>query len=935
MPLLYALKHVMRSWKLFLALFVGIVLASAFFAGIDIKANVTAREALDQQLSQVYADFQLSQYDLNSTSLASLRDKVLEVNGVSGSEVISRGYLGSMTLLSGNGTSEYLSAMVSSIDDDSRVYDGWLNKPSEGIGENETYVLENSPLASRVSIGDVIAINFSTMGYYGDASSIYLELKVKGLATLSDEAYAIASGYGRWINPISYGSQGYSQVISRNDLLLVSWSRTMAKISDVVSRMYAVQPTVLIYLNREALINPWDIQSSISNVQAVKNDIQNKIITDLSFSVNLQDNLQPTLQTFLSTSAIIRFNFTVVSLPIFFMAWYVGTTVSDVSFNLRRREIGLLSTKGFSRSQILRIFLTETFLIGIIGGLIGVLLGFLLNPIFTQFSMDSAFSLQVISPYTIVFTAAFGVIIALLSTYSSARRASQLPTVDALREYMPVDTTKSYRKRLTWIALILGAYKIGVFAAGINMSQLLSQVMYAGGNFIIILLVGIWTAIDYVLNYVGPLLFFWGFTKLFIQGSIEFQALATKAVKFFGDLGTLATKNVRRNPARTAAIAFLIALIIGYSFQVTGQLASEHDYEVRQTYLQVGSDISVNLALTDNVTQTLGAIMANVSDFVKNATIETSFSGLAPSGMGVTLKAVEPDSWLKAAYYEGGWFSGSDVAVAFNLLKTKNNAIILERSIARQYSLDVGGYISMSFGSFGGNAQKFEIVGFFGPDQSTNQYGIFYGGSYWSYVSGAVWQEVRDYASSSSRILIKLKDGVNGTNIADTIRSIGEPNINYVQSFSEQWEQSQSDVITMGRLDVQRLGIVFAVLAASVGTALVSTVSLRERSREAAIMSVRGLSYKQLLVMFLAENMAIVVFSLVLGAVVGIITLNGNLMMQDTMNTGLIRHNMVFPLDTTLMLVSCAGLILAATIVPILIMARNYVTNLERMVRLR
>jgi ABC-type antimicrobial peptide transport system permease subunit len=139
----------------------------------------------------------------------------------------------------------------------------------------------------------------------------------------------------------------------------------------------------------------------------------------------------------------------------------------------------------------------------------------------------------------------------------------------------------------------------------------------------------------------------------------------------------------------------------------------------------------------------------------------------------------------------------------------------------------------------------------------------------------------------------------------------------------------------MGSLDVQRLGIVFAVLAASVGTALVSTVSLRERSREAAIMSVKGLSYKQLLVMFLAENMAIVVFSLVLGAVVGIIWLNGNLIALDTMNTGLIHHNMVFPLDSLLMLVSCVGLILASTIVPILIMARSYVTNLERMVRLR
>jgi hypothetical protein len=82
MPILYALKHVMRSWKLFLALFIGIVLASAFFAGIDIKANVTARKALDQELSQVYADYELSQYDLNSSMLAAVRDKALEVSGV-------------------------------------------------------------------------------------------------------------------------------------------------------------------------------------------------------------------------------------------------------------------------------------------------------------------------------------------------------------------------------------------------------------------------------------------------------------------------------------------------------------------------------------------------------------------------------------------------------------------------------------------------------------------------------------------------------------------------------------------------------------------------------------------------------------------------------------------------------------------------------------
>jgi ABC-type antimicrobial peptide transport system permease subunit len=934
MPILYALKHFMRSWKLFLALFVGILLASAFFAGIDIKANVTARKALDQELSQIYADYELSQPDLNSTKLAAIRDKALEINGVLGAEIISRSYLGSMTLLSENGTFEYIAATVSSIDENSRVYDGWLNKPSGGIGENETYVLENSLLGAKVKIGDVIAVNFSLAGRYEDVSFLPLTLEVKGFAALSDDAYSIASGYGQWIGPVFSGPQGYSGMMGRSDLLLVSWNKTMAKIHDISTGMY-LQPTILVYVNREALISAWDVQTSISNVEAVKNDIQNKIATELGFSTLFYDALQQRLQTYLNTSMTIRFSFTRVSLPIFFVAWYMGTTVSDVSFNLRRREIGLLSTKGFSRGQILRMFLTETFLIGFVGGLLGVLVGFLLNPLFTQFSMDYAFNLQMISPYTVIFTVAFGVIIALLSTFSSARRASHLPTVDALREYMPVDTMRAYRKRLTWLALILGAYKIGVFAAGINMTQTLSRAMFAGGNFIITLLVGIWIAVDSVLNYVGPLLFFWGFTKLFIQGSLEFQALTTRLAKFLGDLGALATKNVRRNPARAAAMAFLIALIVGYSFQVTGQLASEHDFAVRQTYAQVGSDISVNLASANNASHTLGVIMTNVSDSVKNATIETSFSGQAPSGNSVTLKAVEPDSWLKTAYYEGGWFSGADAAAAFNLLRTKNDTIVIERSVARRYSLDIGGFISIEFGSMDGKTQKLEIVGFFGPDQSTDQSGVFYTGFYWSYVSNAIWEEARNYTGSSSRILIKLKDGVNSTNIAETLRKIGEPNISYVQSFSEQWEQSQSNIVTLGSLDVQRLGIVFAVLAASVGTALVSTVSLKERSREAAIMSVKGLSYKQLLVMFLAENTAIVVFSLVLGAVVGMITLNGNLAALDTMNADLVRHNLVFPLDTTLMLVSCAGLILASTIVPILIMTRNYVTNLERMVRLR
>ena len=194
---------------------------------------------------------------------------------------------------------------------------------------------------------------------------------------------------------------------------------------------------------------------------------------------------------------------------------------------------------------------------------------------------------------------------------------------------------------------------------------------------------------------------------------------------------------------------------------------------------------------------------------------------------------------------------------------------------------------------------------------------------------------MRNETEASAKILMKLKSGADGKEVAETIRSFEDLNIDYVESFAEKWEEAQTDVIRMGSLDVQRLGIVFAVLAASVGTALVSVVSMKERSREATIMSVKGLSYKQLVIMFLTENLALVVFSVFLGAVVGFIVTYGNISSMNSFTPTVIQHRLVFPLDTTLMLTSCIALIFISTISPILVMSRKYVTKLERMIRLR
>jgi ABC-type antimicrobial peptide transport system permease subunit len=188
--------------------------------------------------------------------------------------------------------------------------------------------------------------------------------------------------------------------------------------------------------------------------------------------------------------------------------------------------------------------------------------------------------------------------------------------------------------------------------------------------------------------------------------------------------------------------------------------------------------------------------------------------------------------------------------------------------------------------------------------------------------------------------MLKLNAGVNGTAGAEQIRGL-DLEIYGVDSFDEQWQASQqgTNLYTTSSLqvaDMQRLGVIFVVLAASVGTVLISVVSLRERTREATLMSVRGLSYRQLVWMFLTENIAVITFSVILGVSVGLIIVYGNITSTySSLFPEIVQRRMIFSIDFIVSIASYIAIIYASTIGSILIMTRQYVTKLERMIRLR
>ncbi|WEV65265.1 FtsX-like permease family protein [Bifidobacterium sp. ESL0764] len=815
------LKLMKKSGKMLIPAGIAILIGTAFIAATFLFGNAMDDSLRTQMTSRFMqadyvalmdnsneADSNTSGDDASPTVQALKMDEVKKVDGVTGVQPL---VYGDGHVKKGDTTTTTMYSLGSS---NTRLQPVEVVKGHSPTKAVEAALPETMADKLHLKIGDTVKL---TLSIYDSSNAPIVKAKLVGLTHDQNGSYTVYGG-ATLVSPQAladlYHVDSFNDVPSNGLLVNVDPSKSATAIPQI-KQILGKKMTV----DTRQHIGDQEIQS-------------------------LSSNGSSPVKIFLMVFAILAM----------FVAALVIANTFQVLIAQRRRTLALLRTIGAKKGQLYRSVLFEAGTLGLIASALGIVVAIGLMAVMTKVGMslgDQGDRMKlVISWPVIVVPLVFGIVMTVLASIGSARSATSVTPLEALRPLEITDTRKAGRVRG-----ILGSLMIilGVVCCALGASKIPEVLTHTARN-------GNDTTYEFaLLSAVGGCALL--FIGLALTATFWLPVLMRgigALVAHVGPAAKIADGNIQKNPRRVAATG--VALLIGVTLVSTiatgaacGKQTMDSTLDARYSVDMVAEGNGLSQHAADKVAKLKG-ISGTFYAPTATASIESTGSERKLSALLVGVNDKQALQKVMHADLSGVAITpGTALAPLYNAQTGKkvhftNNTV---------HFIDVGQ---------NGSNNDVEL-----PAMKVKQVDYRKLTSMYSMVVFVDQSVLAGNGVKSDGHMLLTKFDMNAASVSDTFAAVQDAlgstdGVNITGPIAERvmWD---TQIDTIMRVLVALLAV--AVLIALIGVANTLSLSVIERTRESATLRAIGMTRGQLRRSLACESLLIALVSGVVGVVLG------------------------------------------------------------------
>jgi len=831
----YAATNVLRGRRRTLSAIMGVLLAVTFIAGTFIAIDSSTRATLDGLLAGQPVDILFSGPVAN-TNATQVRQAVEGVPGVDDVAMLSYSYI---TEINSFAVPDPIGVQVVGVEPDHLpiiLKDMTITAGSFALPRGSVALSTDLASALTASVGTNVSFQFTSFGQGGNRTVTRVNVTV---AALFD---GVSPDSGLYLQPPA--------LVHVRD---VDWYAQQLSIP------YASELYGEVRVNRAGLIDPYDLPGSQRNLARLSRQVD-EALAPFGARVN-NDFLSNSFSSFAGLIAIQRIIYLALSFPVVLLGVYLGAIGVDLSHAERRRELAVLKTRGATRRQLLGVLLLEAALGGMIASIVGLVAGLalsrLLLNVVNPFGSTSAtrYDLLALSPSTVATVIVLSVIFMAGTSYRSARRTASLPIVETLRYYAPGETRIHYRPTLDVCLVVLSIVTYGM-------------VLYAQANRddFVTFLIG---TLFFVILPFTPVFLIVGTTRLLTRSTGRVYEWTSRACKPFAkNLYYVISRNLQRNPRRSANVAVIIALGLAFGMFILVTFSSQLAYQERQVRASIGADIAIDNPPFDPM---FAANLSLLPEVAVATQVRTLYA--QPQYGFASVYALDPATFFSVTNPESWYFRAIGVDEARQVLVTPGHVLVTEAYLENAF-LEIGDRLRLeAFVRTGSGEPQMVVVnttiggtvrGLPGTDLFT--FGIptaIYGSLE---TLGPLIGTEPFSGTGSDRYLVDLRAGADWRTAEAGILDLGASGVRIAD---EQVEALRSNPVFRALFGFMELEMAFMVVILTAGLGLILYAATLERDVELAAIRARGASGWQTVGLLVGEASSIMLIGLAVGAGIG------------------------------------------------------------------